>query len=147
MRMLAAHAAPLRGKRVTVLGQSVIVGKPLALMLMAERATVTVCNSGTAELKRETATADVIVSAVGRRGLVTPDMVRPGAVVIDVGINFDETGKLCGDVDPAVAEQAILSAVPGGVGAVTVAELFDNLCRLSSWGGGAGRAFALGPRE
>jgi methylenetetrahydrofolate dehydrogenase (NADP+)/methenyltetrahydrofolate cyclohydrolase len=130
MRLLKAQGVSLRGKRVTVVGQSVIVGKPLALMLMAERATVTVCNSGTLDLKRETAAADIVVAAVGSRGIIGPDMVRPGALIIDVGTNFAADGKMYGDVAPEVADIATLSAVPGGVGTITVAELFDNLLKL-----------------
>jgi len=131
MSMLKWHNIPLRGKRVTLVGQSVIVGKPLALMLMNERATVTVCNSGTVNLKTQTEAADIVVAAVGQINLITPDMVSPSAVVIDVGTNFDSQGKMRGDVDPAVGESVhMLSAVPGGVGVITVAELFDNLVRL-----------------
>jgi methylenetetrahydrofolate dehydrogenase (NADP+)/methenyltetrahydrofolate cyclohydrolase len=131
MRLLRAHQVTLRGRRVTVVGQSVIVGKPLALMLMAERATVTVCNSGTADLSSATLPADIVVAAVGQIGLITPDMIRPGAVVVDVGTNFDAAGNMRGDVDAASADRAaMLSAVPGGVGVITVAELFDNLRRL-----------------
>jgi methylenetetrahydrofolate dehydrogenase (NADP+)/methenyltetrahydrofolate cyclohydrolase len=131
MRMLAAYQVPLRGKRVTLVGQSVVVGRPLALLLMTERATVTVCNSGTVDLKKATEAADIVIAAVGKIGLVRLDMVKPGAVVIDVGTNFDSENKLRGDVDPAVAERAaMLSAVPGGIGVITVAELFDNLLQL-----------------
>ena len=117
----------LRGKHAVVVGRSHIVGKPLALMLLARDATVTICHSGTPNLAMQTRQADVLVAAVGRMGLITQDMVKPGAVVLDVGINRNAQGKLCGDVAPAVAQVAgYLSPVPGGVGPMTIAMLLHN---------------------
>ena len=117
----------LRGKHAVVVGRSHIVGKPLALMLLARDATVTICHSGTPNLAAQTRQADVLVAAVGRMGLITQDMVKPGAVVLDVGINRNAQGKLCGDVAPEVAQVAgYLSPVPGGVGPMTIAMLLHN---------------------
>lgn len=117
----------LRGKHAVVVGRSHIVGKPLALMLLARDATVTICHSGTPNLAMQTRQADVLVAAVGRMGLITQDMVKPGAVVLDVGINRNAQGKLCGDVAPEVAQVAgYLSPVPGGVGPMTIAMLLHN---------------------
>ncbi|MCB2033604.1 MAG: bifunctional methylenetetrahydrofolate dehydrogenase/methenyltetrahydrofolate cyclohydrolase, partial [Ottowia sp.] len=99
MKMLESIGYPLRGKHAVVIGRSNIVGKPMALMLLAQDATVTICHSRTADLKAQTLQADVVVAAVGKRNVVTADMVKPGAVVIDVGMNRDDAGKLCGDVD------------------------------------------------
>ena len=98
MKMLEHIQYPLRGKHAVVIGRSNIVGKPMAMMLLAESATVTVCHSATPNLKHHTLQADVIVAAVGKQNLVTADMVKPGAVVLDVGMNRDAQGKLCGDV-------------------------------------------------
>jgi methylenetetrahydrofolate dehydrogenase (NADP+)/methenyltetrahydrofolate cyclohydrolase len=118
----------LRGKHAVVIGRSNIVGKPMALMLLAADATVTVCHSGTADLAVHTRQADIVVAAVGKRNVLTADMVKPGAVVIDVGMNRDEAGKLCGDVDTAgVAEVAgWITPVPGGVGPMTITMLLVN---------------------
>ena len=129
MRMLdtVPGMQSLRGKHAVVVGRSHIVGKPVALMLLARDATVTVCHSGTPDLAAHTRTADVLVAAVGRAGLITADMVKPGAVVLDVGINRDSQGKLCGDVAASVAQvAAYLSPVPGGVGPMTIALLLHN---------------------
>ena len=111
-----------------MIGRSNIVGKPIALMLLAQDATVTVCHSRTQELKRHTLAADVIVAAVGKRNVVTADMVKPGAVVLDVGLNRNDEGKLCGDVDfDGVKEVAgWITPVPGGVGPMTRAMLLVN---------------------
>ncbi|MBP8794598.1 MAG: bifunctional methylenetetrahydrofolate dehydrogenase/methenyltetrahydrofolate cyclohydrolase, partial [Brachymonas sp.] len=111
-----------------VIGRSNIVGKPMALMLLAQDATVTVCHSRTSNLKEHTLQADVIVAAVGRRGLLTADMVKPGAVVLDVGMNRNDEGRLCGDVDfDGVKEVAgFITPVPGGVGPMTIAMLLVN---------------------
>lgn len=118
----------LRGKHAVVIGRSNIVGKPMALMLLAANATVTICHSGTANLAQLTRQADIVVAAVGRRNVLTADMVKPGAVVIDVGMNRDEAGKLCGDVDfegvRAVAGH--ITPVPGGVGPMTITMLLVN---------------------
>jgi methylenetetrahydrofolate dehydrogenase (NADP+)/methenyltetrahydrofolate cyclohydrolase len=126
MAMLAEYEVALRGTEAVVIGRSEIVGKPMAMLLLAEHATVTICHSRTVELAAHTRRADVLVAAVGRPGLVTPDMVKPGATVIDVGVNRTEAG-LVGDVDPAVFEVAgLMTPVPGGVGPMTIAMLLRN---------------------
>jgi methylenetetrahydrofolate dehydrogenase (NADP+) / methenyltetrahydrofolate cyclohydrolase len=111
-----------------VIGRSNTVGKPMALMLLQANATVTICHSATADLGRHTGSADIVVAAVGRRGTLRADMVKPGAVVIDVGMNRDDAGKLCGDVDfDAVrAVAGFITPVPGGVGPMTRAMLLVN---------------------
>jgi len=118
----------LKGKHAVVIGRSNIVGKPMALMLLAANATVTVCHSGTADLGAMTRQADVIVAAVGKRNVLTADMVKPGAVVIDVGMNRNDEGKLCGDVDFDGVRQVAgwITPVPGGVGPMTIAMLLVN---------------------
>ena len=118
----------LKGKHAVVIGRSNIVGKPMALMLLAKNATVTICHSATSDLKAQTLQADVIVAAVGKRNVLTADMVKPGAVVLDVGMNRNDEGKLCGDVDfegvKAVAGH--ITPVPGGVGPMTITMLLVN---------------------
>ena len=128
LRMLDSIGYELRGKHAVVIGRSNIVGKPMAMMLLGRSATVTICHSATADLGAMTRQADVIVAAVGRQGLVTADMVKPGAVVIDVGMNRNAEGKLCGDVDfDGVKEVAgWITPVPGGVGPMTRAMLLVN---------------------
>ena len=128
MKMLESIGFQLRGKHAVVIGRSNIVGKPMALMLLAESATVTICHSATADLGAMTRQADVIVAAVGKRNVLTADMVKPGAVVIDVGMNRNEEGKLCGDVDfDSVKEVAgWITPVPGGVGPMTITMLLVN---------------------
>ncbi len=128
MKMLEHIGYDLRGKHAVVIGRSNIVGKPMALMLLAKDATVTVCHSRTADLKAQTLQADVIVAAVGRRNVLTADMVKPGAVVIDVGMNRNDEGRLCGDVDfDGVREVAgHITPVPGGVGPMTITMLLVN---------------------
>ena len=118
----------LRGKHAVVIGRSNIVGKPMAMMLLQANATVTVCHSGTADLGAMTRQADILVAAVGRPGTVTADMVKPGAIVIDVGINRREDGKLCGDVDFDTVKEVAgwITPVPGGVGPMTIACLLRN---------------------
>ncbi|MDC8785912.1 bifunctional methylenetetrahydrofolate dehydrogenase/methenyltetrahydrofolate cyclohydrolase FolD [Roseateles koreensis] len=118
----------LRGKHAVVIGRSNIVGKPMAMMLLQADATVTVCHSGTADLGAITRQADIVVAAVGKRNVLTADMVKPGAVVIDVGMNRNEEGKLCGDVDfDGVKEVAgWITPVPGGVGPMTITMLLVN---------------------
>ena len=118
----------LRGKHAVVIGRSNIVGKPMALMLLQKNATVTICHSATANLTALTLQADVIVAAVGKRNVLTADMVKPGAVVIDVGMNRNEDGKLCGDVDfDGVSQVAgYITPVPGGVGPMTITMLLVN---------------------
>jgi len=127
MKLIEASGQPLRGRHAVVIGRSNTVGKPMALMLLEAHATVTVCHSATPDLAVFTRQADVLVAAVGRRGTVTAGMVKPGAVVIDVGINRDDAGHLCGDVDPGVADVAgWLTPVPGGVGPMTITMLLAN---------------------
>ena len=127
MELLHRSDIDVAGKTCVVIGRSNIVGKPMAMLLLHENATVTICHSRTQNLKEVCRSADVLVAAVGRAKFVTPDMVKPGAAVIDVGINRDENGKLCGDVDPAVDEVAgWLTPVPGGVGPMTIAMLLKN---------------------
>ena len=128
MKMLESIGYPLSGKHAVVIGRSNIVGKPMALMLLAQNATVTICHSRTVNLKALTLQADVIVAAVGQRNTVTADMVKPGAVVIDVGMNRNEAGKLCGDVDFEAVRQVAghITPVPGGVGPMTIAMLLVN---------------------
>lgn len=128
MKMLESIGYDLRGKHAVVIGRSNIVGKPMALMLLQKNATVTICHSATANLKAMTLQADVIVAAVGKQNVLTADMVKPGAVVIDVGMNRNEAGKLCGDVDfEGVKEVAgYITPVPGGVGPMTITMLLVN---------------------
>jgi methylenetetrahydrofolate dehydrogenase (NADP+)/methenyltetrahydrofolate cyclohydrolase len=128
MRMLESIGYSLRGKHAVVIGRSNIVGKPMAMMLLAQSATVTICHSATPDLGAFTRQADVIVAAVGKQNLLTADMVKPGAVVIDVGMNRNAEGKLCGDVDfDGVKEVAgWITPVPGGVGPMTRAMLLVN---------------------
>ncbi|MCX7212608.1 MAG: bifunctional methylenetetrahydrofolate dehydrogenase/methenyltetrahydrofolate cyclohydrolase FolD [Burkholderiales bacterium] len=128
MKMLEHAGAHLDGAEAVVIGRSNIVGKPQALMLLAEGATVTICHSRTRDLAAHTRRADIIVAAVGRIGLVTADMVKPGAIVIDVGMNRGADGKLCGDVDFAAVREvaSAITPVPGGVGPMTRAMLLVN---------------------
>ena len=128
MEMLRYEGISVCGKHCVVVGRSNIVGKPMALLLLADNGTVTVCHSKTPDLASITRQADILVTAVGKRGLITADMVKPGAVVIDVSINRDAEGKLCGDADfEAVFEVAsAITPVPGGVGPMTIAMLMQN---------------------
>ena len=128
MKMLESIGYDLKGKHAVVIGRSNIVGKPMALMLLQKDATVTVCHSRTKDLKAQTLQADVIVAAVGKRNVLTADMVKPGAVVLDVGMNRNDEGKLCGDVDfDGVKEVAgYITPVPGGVGPMTITMLLIN---------------------
>jgi methylenetetrahydrofolate dehydrogenase (NADP+)/methenyltetrahydrofolate cyclohydrolase len=128
MVMLEHYNTALRGAEAVVVGASNIVGKPLAMMLLQAGATVTLCNSKTQNLEEKTRRADVLVAAVGRPGLISAEMVKPGAVVIDVGINRLESGQLVGDVDfDRVARVAkAITPVPGGVGPMTIAMLLQN---------------------
>lgn len=127
MVMLAEHGVELEGKDAVVIGRSEIVGKPMAMLLLAEHATVTICHSRTVDLASHTRRADVLVAAVGKERLVTADMVKPGAVVVDVAMNRNAEGKLIGDVDPGVWEVAgLMTPVPGGVGPMTIAMLLHN---------------------
>ena len=128
MKMLESIGYKLKGKHAVVIGRSNIVGKPMAMMLLQQDATVTICHSRTANLKAITLQADVIVAAVGKRDVLTADMVKPGAVVLDVGMNRNDEGKLCGDVDfDGVKEVAShITPVPGGVGPMTITMLMVN---------------------
>jgi len=127
MVMLEEHGVEIKGKDAVIIGRSEIVGKPMAMLLLAQHATVTICHSRTVDLAAHTRRADVLVAAVGRPGLVTPDMVKRGATVIDVGVNRTDEGKLVGDVDPACFEVAgLMTPVPGGVGPMTIAMLLRN---------------------
>ena len=128
MKLIESTGVDLRGKHAVVVGRSNTVGKPMALLLLQANATVTVCHSGTPDLGLHTRQADVVVVAVGRRNVLRADMVKPGAVVIDVGMNRNEQGKLCGDVDfDGVSRVAgWITPVPGGVGPMTITMLLAN---------------------
>jgi methylenetetrahydrofolate dehydrogenase (NADP+)/methenyltetrahydrofolate cyclohydrolase len=133
MAMLDEHDVELSGARAVVIGRSAIVGKPMAHLLLQQNATVTICHSRTKDLARHTLEADVLVAAVGVPGMVTPDMVKPGGVVIDVGINRTDDG-IVGDVDPGAAQVAgFLTPVPGGVGPMTIACLLENAVRCARY--------------
>ncbi|MCW5631759.1 MAG: bifunctional methylenetetrahydrofolate dehydrogenase/methenyltetrahydrofolate cyclohydrolase FolD [Rubrivivax sp.] len=131
MKLIESTGVPLRGRHAVVVGRSNTVGKPMALLLLQANATVTICHSATPDLGHFTRDADVVVAAVGRRNVVTADMVKRGAVIIDVGMNRNDEGKLCGDVDFAAVREALgpegwLTPVPGGVGPMTVTMLLEN---------------------
>ena len=134
VRMIESTGTSIDGKHAVVIGRSNIVGKPAAILLLAKNATVTICHSHTANLKKLCASADILVAAVGKAGFVTGDMVKPGAVVIDVGINRGADGKLHGDVDfAAAAEKAsFITPVPGGVGPMTRAMLMKNTVQAAA---------------
>ncbi len=133
MALLEEYEVPLEGARAVVVGRSTIVGKPTALLLLRANATVTICHSRTADLDRHTVEADVLVAAVGRAGIVSAEMVKPGGVVIDVGVNRTEAG-LRGDVDPKAAERAaLMTPVPGGVGPMTIAMLLRNTLKAARY--------------
>jgi methylenetetrahydrofolate dehydrogenase (NADP+) / methenyltetrahydrofolate cyclohydrolase len=128
MKLIESTGVPLKGKHAVVIGRSNTVGKPMALLLLQANATVTVCHSATPDLAVHTRQADIVVAAVGRRNTLTGDMVKPGAIVIDVGINRNEQGKLCGDVDFASVAPVAgwITPVPGGVGPMTITMLLSN---------------------
>jgi methylenetetrahydrofolate dehydrogenase (NADP+)/methenyltetrahydrofolate cyclohydrolase len=128
MKLIESTGLALRGRHAVVIGRSNTVGKPMALLLLQAHCTVTVCHSATPDLASHTRQADIVVAAVGRRDTLTGPMVKPGAVVIDVGINRNDAGKLCGDVQfESVREVAgFLTPVPGGVGPMTIAMLLTN---------------------
>jgi methylenetetrahydrofolate dehydrogenase (NADP+)/methenyltetrahydrofolate cyclohydrolase len=128
MKLIETTGLDLRGKHAVVIGRSNTVGKPMALLLLQANATVTVCHSATADMGHYTRQADVVVAAVGKRNVLTADMVKPGAVVLDVGMNRDDAGKLCGDVDFAGVSQVagFITPVPGGVGPMTITMLLVN---------------------
>jgi methylenetetrahydrofolate dehydrogenase (NADP+)/methenyltetrahydrofolate cyclohydrolase len=138
MKLIESTGVPIKGKHAVVIGRSNTVGKPMALLLLQAHATVTICHSGTPDIGLHTRQADIVVAAVGRRGTVTADMVKPGAVVIDVGINRTDEGKLCGDVDFAPVRQALgddgwISPVPGGVGPMTITMLLVNTLQAAQY--------------
>lgn len=128
MKLIETTGLNLKGKNAVVIGRSNTVGKPMAMMLLQAHATVTVCHSGTADIAMYTRQADVVVAAVGKRNVLTAEMVKPGAVIIDVGMNRNDEGKLCGDVDFAGVSQVAgwITPVPGGVGPMTRAMLLVN---------------------
>lgn len=128
MKLIESTGVTIKGKHAVVIGRSNTVGKPMALLLLQAHATVTICHSGTPDLAAHTRLADIVVAATGRRNTLTADMVKPGAIVIDVGINRNEEGKLCGDVDFAAVKEVAgyISPVPGGVGPMTIAMLLVN---------------------
>jgi methylenetetrahydrofolate dehydrogenase (NADP+) / methenyltetrahydrofolate cyclohydrolase len=131
MKLIESTGVPIRGKHAVVIGRSNTVGKPMALLLLQAHATVTVCHSATPDLAAHTRHADIVVAAVGRIGTLTPEMVQPGAVVIDVGINRKPDGKLCGDVQFEAVRERLgpaghITPVPGGVGPMTIAMLLMN---------------------
>ena len=137
MRLLGEYGIPIEGARAVVVGRSLIVGRPVAMLLLHANATVTICHSRTDDLARQTLDADILVVAVGTPAVITADMVKLGGAVIDVGINRTE-GGLVGDVDPAVAEvAACLTPVPGGVGPMTIACLLENAVRAARYRRGA----------
>lgn len=133
MEMLRYYGIGFEGKRVTVVGRSMVVGRPLAMLLLREHATVTICHTRTARLEAECQNAGILVAAAGKARMITGEMIREGAVVADVGINVDEDGKLCGDVDfDSIQDTASMATpVPGGVGAVTTAVLAKHLVQAA----------------
>lgn len=133
MEMLREYGVEVKGKECVVVGRSNIVGKPMAMLLLAAHGTVTICHSRTVDLAASCRRADILVAAVGKRDLITADMVKEGAVVVDVAMNRNDAGKLCGDVDyPAVAEKAsLITPVPGGVGPMTRAMLMVNTLKAA----------------
>jgi methylenetetrahydrofolate dehydrogenase (NADP+) / methenyltetrahydrofolate cyclohydrolase len=136
MKLIESTGVAVKGKHAVVIGRSNTVGKPMALLLLQAHATVTVCHSATPALAMHTRQADIVVAAVGRRHTVTADMVKPGAIVIDVGTNRDEAGKLCGDVDFDAVRESLggagwISPVPGGVGPMTITMLLMNTLEAS----------------
>jgi methylenetetrahydrofolate dehydrogenase (NADP+)/methenyltetrahydrofolate cyclohydrolase len=136
MALLEAYDVPLEGKRAVVIGRSTIVGKPAALLLLRANATVTICHSRTTDLSAHVCQADVLVAAVGKAGVVSKDMVKPGAAVIDVGMNRTDQG-LRGDVDPGAVEVAgVMTPVPGGVGPMTIAMLLRNTVKAANYRAG-----------
>ena len=133
MEILKYYNISVKGKKCVIIGRSNIVGKPMAMLLLKENGTVEICHSGTVDLKQETLSADILVAAVGKAGFVTADMVKDGAVVVDVGINRDSEGKLCGDVafDEVEPKASYITPVPGGVGPMTITMLLENTVRSS----------------
>jgi methylenetetrahydrofolate dehydrogenase (NADP+) / methenyltetrahydrofolate cyclohydrolase len=137
MKMIESTGVNLKGKHAVVIGRSNTVGKPMAMLLLQANATVTVCHSATPDLTFHTRKADVVVAAVGRRNVLTAEMVQPGAIVIDVGMNRDDEGKLCGDVDfagvrAALGPSGFITPVPGGVGPMTITMLLVNTLQAAN---------------
>ena len=133
IKLLESTGVDLKGKHAVVIGRSNNVGKPMALMLLQKNATVTICHSSTVNLKAHTLVADIVVAAVGRQNTLTVDMVKPGAIVIDVGMNRNAAGKLCGDVDFANVKEVAgwITPVPGGVGPMTITMLLMNTLKAA----------------
>lgn len=133
MKMFEEYDIDLTGKNVTILGRSNIVGKPLIQCCLNKNATVTVCHSKTKDLKEHTKNADIVISAIGKAKFVTSDMIKEGAIVIDVGINRDENGKVVGDVDfeNVISKASYITPVPGGVGPMTIAMLMNNVIKAT----------------
>lgn len=133
MEMLSHYEIPVAGKRVVILGRSLVIGRPLSMLMLEQNATITICHSKTENLEEVCKEADILVAAVGRNRMVTEQMVREGAVVVDVGINVDESGNLCGDVDFAQVEgkAAYISPVPKGVGSVTTSVLAKHVIQAA----------------
>ena len=138
MELIRSTGVPVQGKECVVVGRSNIVGKPMALLMLHENATVTICHSRTRDLGEVTRRADILIVAIGKAKFITKDRVKPGAVVIDVGMNRDENGKLCGDVDFAGVEPVAgyLTPVPGGVGPMTITMLMGNTITAAKLLGG-----------
>lgn len=134
IEILDHYGIDLKGKKVCVIGRSLVIGKPVAMMALGKNATVTICHSRTENLPETVKNADVVIAAVGKAGFVTGDMLKEGQVVIDVGINVNAEGKLCGDVDFDAAEGIVnaITPVPGGVGSVTTAVLMNHLVNAAS---------------
>ena len=132
MELLDEYQIDIKGKECVVVGRSNIVGKPMSMLLLHRHGTVTMCHSRTQHLDEVCRRADILVAAVGKAGFITPDMVKDGAVVIDVGINRNAEGKVCGDVDPAVMEKAsYMTPVPGGAGPMTITMLMKNTLKAA----------------
>lgn len=131
MEMLKYYNVELKGKNVVVIGRSMVVGKPVAMLLLKEHATVTICHSRTRDLPGVSSKADVLVACVGRAKMITSEYVKDGAVVIDVGINVDQQGQLCGDVDTedCMDKASMITPVPGGVGSVTTSILAEHVVK------------------
>ena len=134
IEILKTNGIPIAGRRVTVVGRSLVVGRPLAMLMLAEHATVTICHTKTADLKAACKNAEILAAAAGSAGMITGDMISPGAVVIDVGINVNADGKLCGDAafDTLEGIASMATPVPGGVGAVTTAVLAKHLVKAAA---------------
>ena len=141
MKLIESTGTEIRGKHAVVIGRSNTVGKPMALLLLQANATVTICHSGTKNLGAHTRHADIVVAAVGKRDTLMADMVKPGAIVIDVGMNRNDAGKLCGDVEFAGVSQVAgwITPVPGGVGPMTITMLLVNTIEAAERAAGSGR--------